>query len=181
MRRVIVWILGIAAIIGAVSICISFNADMGRVREIREERRVAPTASPAPAAAPTATPTPTPTPLTYEQANRGSIRAAPGYRELLRNIEGYAGNQYRFTGEILQVQEDEAGYLLRIALGQYGSNFDAVILGALLNKTTRYLEGDVVVFIGEVCCVHTYETVLGAQKTVPLIEILAVHPEIKTR
>lgn len=46
MRRVIAWIVGIAAIIGAVSICVSFNADMGRVREIQEQRRATPTPTP---------------------------------------------------------------------------------------------------------------------------------------
>ena len=46
MRRVIAWIVGIAAVIGAVSVCVSFNADMGRVREIREERRATPTPTP---------------------------------------------------------------------------------------------------------------------------------------
>ena len=46
MRRVIAWIVGIAAIIGAVSVCVSFNADMGRVREIQEQRRATPTPTP---------------------------------------------------------------------------------------------------------------------------------------
>ena len=46
MRRVIGWIVGVAAVVGAVSICAAFNADMGRVREIREERRARPTATP---------------------------------------------------------------------------------------------------------------------------------------
>ena len=43
MRRIVLWIVGIAAVIGAVSICVSFNADMGRVREIQEQRRATPT------------------------------------------------------------------------------------------------------------------------------------------
>ncbi len=46
MRRVALWIVGIAAAVGAIGICASFNADMGRVREIQEQRRATPTPTP---------------------------------------------------------------------------------------------------------------------------------------
>lgn len=84
MRRVMVWIVGIAAVIGAVSICVSFNADMGRVREIREERRA----------------TPTPTPSWTERcffANGESFHASRAIKTLLKAPDTYEHRETTFN------------------------------------------------------------------------------------
>ena len=84
MRRMLAWVLGIATTIGAISVCVSFNADMGRVREIREERRA----------------TPTPTPGWQERcfmANGESYQASRAIKTLLRAPDTYEHRQTTFN------------------------------------------------------------------------------------
>lgn len=80
------------------------------------------------------------------------------YRDILRGEE--EGECYRIYGEILHPIGSD-GY--RIGTGEYG--LDDIFL--YWQGEEPLVEGDVVEFVGMVVKPFTYETVLGAERTIP--------------
>lgn len=150
MRSFLLWggILLLAPILGV--------GAWGQVLQMQAEqpRRVlVGTATPALS---TATPQPTATAMPIE------------YSELARYTERYVGRLVSMGGEAIQVVEQGGGdYTLLVNVTYDGYFWDDTVMVDCPNCYVRPLEGDRVSFYAYVEGRQTYETVLGAQVTVP--------------
>lgn len=95
------------------------------------------------------------------------------YKKLARTPDKYEGKKVKFTGEIVQVMEDEdtssAVYRINVTKGNYGFWDDTVYVEYWGSSEKRFLEDDIVTFYGESVGLYTYETVLGASVTIPCV------------
>lgn len=135
-------------------------------------------ALPAVTLAPTNTPIPTDTPvptLTPDEYKAQAITLS--VRELTRDTEAYVGQIVTYSGEILQVIEDEAWlsdavtYVMRFAVD---GDYDSVIVAKLIyedGEGWRPLESDRVSIWGQVEGRQEYKTVLGQQVIVPSVTV----------
>lgn len=97
------------------------------------------------------------------------------FNDLSRNPDDYKGKKVKFTGEVLQVTELPSEIQIRLATkpngwGGYSDNvvylyFDSALI------SSRILEDDIITVYGVAQGLHSYTTVLGANVTLPLIEV----------
>lgn len=100
------------------------------------------------------------------------------YDNLFRENEKYLGEIVHFRGEILQSTDDSNGnYVFRLATGQseYGGYYIDDIVW-INYKGERYIEDDVIDVWGKVVGLKKYESIFGAEVTIP--EITALHTEL---
>ena len=109
-----------------------------------------------------------PIPTTFEELKEQADRVT--YEELYRNNETYQGNLVYLRGEVIQVVADGNSnrYVLRVAITQSSYGYDDPVL-VRYTGPIRLLEDDIVEIVGNVKGLHTYESVLGGQITVPEI------------
>jgi hypothetical protein len=112
--------------------------------------------------------------LTAEEIRKkfkAAAKAIP-YKELFRNIGNYEGAKVVYTGKVVQVIGDgNFGSTLKVDItrGSYGFWDDEILLNILDAEASKILGDDVIKFWGVVEGERTYQTVLGAQITVPEI------------
>lgn len=117
--------------------------------------------TPKPTPKPTKKPTPKPTKkLVYDQ----SIT----FDQLNRDPDKYFGKGVIFSGTIIQVMMDDAGDTFRIDVG---NNNIMICTYKYKNNELRLIENDKIRFQGISLGLYTYETVLGAEQTVPAVTI----------
>lgn len=117
--------------------------------------------TPKPTKKPTKKPTPKPTKkLVYDQ----SIT----FDQLNRDPDKYFGKGVIFSGTIIQVMMDDAGDTFRIDVG---NNNIMICTYKYKNNELRLIENDKIRFQGISLGLYTYETVLGAEQTVPAVTI----------
>lgn len=98
------------------------------------------------------------------------------YKEIARNPDKYEGKYMKFTGKVVQVQEAESFlyysvYRISVTNNGYGYYDDTVYVTCdNYGEGDRILEDDIVTFYGECKGVKTYETVMGANITIPWVE-----------
>lgn len=76
------------------------------------------------------------------------------------------GKQIRFSGKVLQIQSSDGDKILRIAVND---NYDQIVLALVSEDTYEKViaEDDQITIYGLNAGLTTYETVLGAEKTIP--------------
>lgn len=95
------------------------------------------------------------------------------YKEIARNPGAYDGKYAKFTGEVIQVQQQEflglLIYVLRVDVTKTGRYYqDTVYVTYTANEgDPRILEDDIITMYGQLTGEKTYETVLGASITIP--------------
>lgn len=95
------------------------------------------------------------------------------YEEIFRYAEEYNGKYAKFTGEVIQVQDNSYSdvklYTLRIDVTKtkYGYEDTIYVTYFPMENTTRILEKDIVTVYGTLTGLETYESVLGSQITIP--------------
>ena len=94
------------------------------------------------------------------------------FKEIARNPEAHKGEYAKFTGEVIQVMEENSAYTLRVNItkGDYDIWTDTILvyyLGSADNN--RILEEDIIDIYGQLGGMYTYTTVMGADNTVPLM------------
>ena len=110
------------------------------------------------AATPTPVP-PTPTPLPAPTID---------YKEMFRNNEQYVGQEFYFTGKIVQVIGSS---VFRVDVADdYSSH--VVYLSGYRGK--RLLEDDKIEFVGRVLGLHTYRSIFGQSITIPHLQAVSV-------
>lgn len=97
------------------------------------------------------------------------------FNDLSRNPDDYEGKKVKFTGEVLQVTELTNEIQIRLATkpnswGGYSDNVVYVYFDSDL-ISSRILEDDIITVYGVARGLHSYTTVLGANVTLPLIEV----------
>ncbi len=102
---------------------------------------------------------------------------SPSFEDVARYPDDWEGRKAKFTGEVIQVMQDGNEYTLRVNVtdtGYYWTDTIMVYYEAS-DGSPRILEDDVMTFYGVMSGMHSYESVLGATITVPLM--LAVYAE----
>ncbi len=91
------------------------------------------------------------------------------YKKLSRTPDKYEGEYIKFTGEVVQVMEDDDILALRVNVTQdsYGLWDDTVYVLYENKSGKRILEDDIVNIYGQYTGVYTYTTVMNAEVTIP--------------
>ncbi len=110
------------------------------------------------------------------------------YTSLARNPEQYKGNNYTFTGEVIQVMNDKNEVTLRVNVTpkKYTYSNETYYEDTILvyykyssSAESRILENDIITIYGQSLGTYTYEAVLGNPITVP--SVYAMYIDIKTK
>lgn len=93
------------------------------------------------------------------------------YKQLEKGADKYVGEPVRFTGEVLEIQEDADGAILRVAVVQdsYGYDYNSFILVYTDVDTSEIYQEDIVTVDGTVFGDYTYESQAGWNITAPFI------------
>ena len=92
------------------------------------------------------------------------------YSDLLRNPDDYLGKSVHFHGKVMQALED--GFLVEVTDKGYGIWDDIVVIA--WDGKPNVIEDDIVDVYGTYTGAYTYQTAIGAQKTVPSASAKAV-------
>ena len=119
---------------------------------------------------PTATPTAT---LTFSEW-KAKAEEIP-YKTLFRYAEDNTGKLVYYRGSVIQVMEGRGGLQLRVNVtpGGFGFWIDTVFL-RYADPPVRVLEGDLIEFIGRMDGTHTYESIWGANITIPDLTVFSL-------
>ena len=96
------------------------------------------------------------------------------YKEIARNPDKVKGNKSMFIGKVIQVMEqgDYVNLRVNITVSDWGIYTDTVYVTYTKKSSDedRILEDDIVMILGTLDGLYTYEAVSGAQVTLPLIQ-----------
>ena len=111
--------------------------------------------------------------LFASDAPKAKVYQSLEYKAMSRDPDTYEGNLYKFDGKILQVMEDsqsDGTTLVSLRVATKG-NYDNVVYVVYYRAAgeARILEDDRVTVYGTSNGLYTYETVMGAEVTIPLI------------
>lgn len=112
--------------------------------------------------------------LTPEEVRNNFIQSCSSYsyKEIARNPDNYKGKRAKFQGEVVQVMEsgNSCQYRVNITKGRY-SWTDTIYVSYTRadSSEARILEDDIITIYGTLGGNYTYETVMGAEMTIPLI------------
>ena len=98
---------------------------------------------------------------------------AISYKDLARNPDTHMDKSVKYTGEVIQVQEDSGlvGLRVNITKDDYGFWDDTVyVIYSQDILPSRVLEEDIITFYGTSKGLLTYETVMGSTMTIPQID-----------
>lgn len=92
------------------------------------------------------------------------------YSQLARTPDDYVGKKVKFTGKVIQVVDGGNEINLRVAIN---NDYDSVILVYYSPNitNTRVLDNDTVTLYGVSNGLHTYESTMGGNITVPLVGV----------
>lgn len=99
--------------------------------------------------------------------------ASYSYAEISRNPGEYDGRQAKFTGEVIQVQQQKVAdrllYVLRVDVTKVRWGYDdtVYVTYSTSESDARILEDDIITMYGTLTGEKTYETVMGASVTIP--------------
>lgn len=92
------------------------------------------------------------------------------YEELARNGDNYIDTPITFRGEIIQVSEegDYTYYRINVTEDEYGYWDDTILVEYSIKEgESRFLEDDIVTVYGTCKGLYSYESVIGANVTIP--------------
>jgi hypothetical protein len=94
------------------------------------------------------------------------------YDELFRNSDAHEFKEVYFRGQVIQVLGEPGLWNVRVNVtpGEYGFWDDTVFIE--FHGDQRYLDDDVVDFVGTFTGPYTYESVMGGEITLPGVLIL---------
>ena len=101
------------------------------------------------------------------------------YKELARNPDAYKGKTVKYTGKVIQVQEDgnNVGLRVNVTKNTYGYENTMFITYDKGIISGRVLEDDIISFWGTSAGLLTYKTVMGSEMSIPqvLVQIVEVN------
>jgi len=91
------------------------------------------------------------------------------YKDLARNPDNYKGKKVKYTGKVIQVQEEgkNVGLRVNVTKGAYGYDDTMFVMYDKGIVNGRVLEDDIISFWGTSAGLLTYKTVMGAEMTIP--------------
>ena len=95
------------------------------------------------------------------------------YDEIARSPEKYEKSLAKFTGEVIQVLRDGDELQMRVNVTKdaYGFYDDTMYVFYTVTNGVNVLEGDIVTMYGELRGMQEYESVLGAEISIPRIYV----------
>ena len=95
------------------------------------------------------------------------------YDEIARSPEKYEKKLAKFTGKVVQVLRDGDELQMRVDVTEteYGFYEDTVFVFYTISNDVNVLEGDIITMYGELRGMQSYETVLGAEVSIPRIYV----------
>lgn len=115
----------------------------------------------------------TQTALFDDDAPKAKVYRSLNYKAMSRDPDTYEGNLYKFDGKVLQVMEQsQTGGTTRVTLRVVSrGRYDDVVYVVYYRGAgeARILEDDRVTVYGTSEGLYTYETVMGAEVTIPMI------------
>lgn len=87
------------------------------------------------------------------------------FKQLDKNPDKHEGELVKYSGEIVQIMENDDSTELRLGLGEYNQD----VIYVYFNDVTDFVEEDKITVYGEVIGSYTYDTTIGGQVTLPLI------------
>ena len=108
--------------------------------------------------------------LYAEDAPKAKVYQDIDFKAMSRDPDAYEGNLYKFSGKVLQVLEQAGnGYTYTAMRIATKGNWDNVVYVIYLRPDgeKRILEDDRVTVYGTSTGLYTYETVMGAEVTLP--------------
>jgi phosphopantetheinyl transferase (holo-ACP synthase) len=93
------------------------------------------------------------------------------YKDIARTPDAYMGAKVKYTGEVLQVQEDgnTVGLRVNVTKNSYGYENTMFVAYDKGIVSGRVLEDDIITFWGNSMGLLTYKTVMGAEMTIPKV------------
>lgn len=117
----------------------------------------------------------------YSEEEYKSMCEKLNYKTIARSPDNYIGHKWYGTGEVIQVVEEtdsEAIFRINVTPAMSYDNtevlyYEDTVLAVIYDydMNNRLLENDIIDFWGMSVGNYTYETVLGSDQTVPLIQI----------
>ncbi len=97
--------------------------------------------------------------------------SSPSYDDVARNPDQFKGSKVRFTGKVIQVMESSGVYTLRVNVTEGRYTWDDTVMIYYISSAgaPRILEDDILTFYGTMSGMTSYESVLGATITLPLM------------
>ena len=92
------------------------------------------------------------------------------WRHLFRNHNLYHGQRLYYRGEIEQVIERDNGFDFRIDVEH--DNYSSEIVYLIGYSGRRFIDGDIVEFVGIATGLHTYNSIWNQRITIPEIKVL---------
>lgn len=92
------------------------------------------------------------------------------FKDVFRSSENYVGKYAKFTGEVIQVQEQSGYFVLRVNVtkNEYDWYEDTILVTLLKNDFEgRILEDDIITFYGQLEELASYESIFGQEITLP--------------
>jgi len=115
----------------------------------------------------------TQTALFADDAPKAKIYQSLDYKAMSRDPDTYEGNLYKFDGKVVQVMEQsqtDGTTLVALRVASKGRYDDVVyVIYYRGSGEARILEDDKVTVYGTSKGLYTYETVMGAEVTIPMI------------
>ena len=95
------------------------------------------------------------------------------YDEIARYPDKYEKSLAKFTGEVVQVMRDGDNLQMRVDVtkNEYDFYEDTVYVYYTISNNVNVLEGDIITMYGELRGTQTYESVLGAEISIPRIYV----------
>ena len=95
------------------------------------------------------------------------------FKEIARNPNNYINKRAKFTGEVIQVQEENGTVVIRLNVtkSEYDYYEDTILVGYKYKdeNESKILEDDIITVYGELKGNTSYESVLGSEVTLPLL------------
>ena len=111
--------------------------------------------------------------LYASDAPKAKVYQSLDYKAMSRDPDTYEGNLYKFNGKVLQVLEegqDDGTTLVALRVASKGNYDDVVyVIYSRAAGEARILEDDKVTVSGISGGLYSYETVMGAEVTIPMI------------
>ena len=101
---------------------------------------------------------------------------SPSFEDVARYPDDWEGKRVRFTGEVIQVMQDGNAYTLRLNVTDTGYFWTDTIMVYYdaPSGAPRILEDDVMTFYGTMHGMYSYQSVMGATITVPLLQAMYI-------
>jgi hypothetical protein len=104
-------------------------------------------------------------------ANFKNNAATIPYNQLNKNADRYEGKIVKYTGQILQIQEDGSGGFMLLSVTNLGYGIYDDNIWVDYSGSIRSADGDIVTIYGKVTGSKSYETQIGGETYVPQVKM----------